>query len=598
MRGTGRAVVAATAGHVLFLLVLLLVGVQESMQARKIVGPVARVNCSCVYSTGIPQNVERARDVALQDQLSVAHDITLPAFRGDLFMPLNFSWATGRVINEALTCFYVSPKFAEWITHDNVFPTSCFAENLCFSYNRSRGHWNVTYPSDNLTDIHVAVRNVWDTLKIMRVDLDPRSAETQSIAAEEEKEEEEEATQLTAERTEEQQLRPQTAFQPLRLVLMRFHAGNIYHDIHDTWRVAFQVAAMAGLYDWDNFKLRTEHVTFNVLICDIKRPPRCEREAFFLPMISDFPINYRPENTFCMDRGFIGLPEIEPDDQWNFGFPPFEARYNPWTMLFARESVRRAITMRESSQYAAVSEALAQNARRASPQHRNQKPPTVSDDEWQLWLIEQQASLLASIERRVYWPLTEHVNGTFVTFVVRNESRRCRNYDSLVARFADTFGKRGYPFELVDFNNMTVPEQILVASRSTVMISPHGAGMTNALWMQPGAVLLELSGRQVPDLFFKNLAVNSKLVYFKYVARKTTDPREGMHMTQRRNNDFAIRVEEVMPLVTMALFASDREFGVPPAATRFRITRREVIAAGYDNLRLRNSKHLKDLPVD
>eukprot|EP00053_Salpingoeca_punica_P007713 m.70077 g.70077 ORF g.70077 m.70077 type:complete len:577 (+) comp14288_c0_seq4:350-2080(+) len=576
MRGTGRAVVAATAGHVLFLLVLLLVGVQESMQARKIVGPVARVNCSCVYSTGIPQNVERARDVALQDQLSVAHDITLPAFRGDLFMPLNFSWATGRVINEALTCFYVSPKFAEWITHDNVFPTSCFAENLCFSYNRSRGHWNVTYPSDNLTDVHVAVRNVWDTVKIMEVDLDPRPFEAPTLL-------------------EEREPQAEGAIKPVRFVLMRFHAGNIYHDIHDTWRVAYQVAALAGLYDWENFKLRTELVRLGVLACRLGKA-RCARDGFFLPLVSAHPLDYNPPDTFCIEHGFVGLPEIEPDGQWNFGSPPFAARYNPWTMLFAREAVRRAITLRESSQYTEVSEAIAKEVRQKS--REAMRNTSMSEEEWHLWLIEQQASLLASIERRVYWPLTETPSGTFVTFVVRAESRRCLNFDSLVAAFAETFGKRGYPFRVLDFSTLSLPQQILLASRTTVMISPHNAGLTNAVWMQPGAVMLELTNPFRLDVQFENLAVNSKLVYFKYVARKTTDPREGMHMTQRRNNDFAIRVEEVMPLVTMALFASDREFGVPPAATRFRITRREVIAAGYDNLRLRNSKHLKDLPVD
>eukprot|EP00053_Salpingoeca_punica_P007709 m.70147 g.70147 ORF g.70147 m.70147 type:complete len:598 (+) comp14288_c0_seq14:350-2143(+) len=591
MRGTGRAVVAATAGHVLFLLVLLLVGVQESMQARKIVGPVARVNCSCVYSTGIPQNVERARDVALQDQLSVAHDITLPAFRGDLFMPLNFSWATGRVINEALTCFYVSPKFAEWITHDNVFPTSCFAENLCFSYNRSRGHWNVTYPSDNLTDIHVAVRNVWDTLKIMRVDLDPRSAETQSIAAEEEKEEEEEATQLTAERTEEQQLRPQTAFQPLRLVLMRFHAGNIYHDIHDTWRVAYQVAALAGLYDWENFKLRTELVRLGVLACRLGKA-RCARDGFFLPLVSAHPLDYNPPDTFCIEHGFVGLPEIEPDGQWNFGSPPFAARYNPWTMLFAREAVRRAITLRESSQYTEVSEAIAKEVRQKS--REAMRNTSMSEEEWHLWLIEQQASLLASIERRVYWPLTETPSGTFVTFVVRAESRRCLNFDSLVAAFAETFGKRGYPFRVLDFSTLSLPQQILLASRTTVMISPHNAGLTNAVWMQPGAVMLELTNPFRLDVQFENLAVNSKLVYFNQKSFIGEDPRGPQPDKDRvkGNITFEIVAEEIIPLVTLALYASDREFGAPqgPEAHVVPIDKEEAILAGLDSHRHKFSR--------
>jgi capsular polysaccharide biosynthesis protein len=54
----------------------------------------------------------------------------------------------------------------------------------------------------------------------------------------------------------------------------------------------------------------------------------------------------------------------------------------------------------------------------------------------------------------------------------------------------------GLPISIVEFETMTVEEQIQAVSSSTVMLAAHGAGMSHAAWMRPGAAVVEVLMRQ------------------------------------------------------------------------------------------------------
>jgi len=50
---------------------------------------------------------------------------------------------------------------------------------------------------------------------------------------------------------------------------------------------------------------------------------------------------------------------------------------------------------------------------------------------------------------------------------------------------------RAFDFSVIHFEDLSLREQILVASRSTAMVGPHGAGFLHTLFMQPRSLVVE-----------------------------------------------------------------------------------------------------------
>jgi capsular polysaccharide biosynthesis protein len=51
---------------------------------------------------------------------------------------------------------------------------------------------------------------------------------------------------------------------------------------------------------------------------------------------------------------------------------------------------------------------------------------------------------------------------------------------------------RRFEFEVIRAENCPFPEQVRLARRARYLVSNHGAGLTNMLFMEPGASVLEL----------------------------------------------------------------------------------------------------------
>jgi capsular polysaccharide biosynthesis protein len=47
-------------------------------------------------------------------------------------------------------------------------------------------------------------------------------------------------------------------------------------------------------------------------------------------------------------------------------------------------------------------------------------------------------------------------------------------------------------FEMIDWSGLTFAEQVQLASEAAVLVGPHGANLTNCLFMREGALLIEL----------------------------------------------------------------------------------------------------------
>lgn len=72
------------------------------------------------------------------------------------------------------------------------------------------------------------------------------------------------------------------------------------------------------------------------------------------------------------------------------------------------------------------------------------------------------------------------------------------------AELAGVLSRHG--FEIVEMERMDLEQQIRLMSATKVLAGPHGAGLTNTMFMDEGATLLELRQAEGPPLSFMKLA--------------------------------------------------------------------------------------------
>jgi len=91
----------------------------------------------------------------------------------------------------------------------------------------------------------------------------------------------------------------------------------------------------------------------------------------------------------------------------------------------------------------------------------------------------------------------------------RASKRRISNEEEVIAIL------RHFDFEIVHFEEHPFEEQVRIAAATKVMVSNHGAGLTNMLFMPEGGRILELrrAGERERNCFF-NLASTARLDYY------------------------------------------------------------------------------------
>ncbi|KAJ2981389.1 hypothetical protein NQ176_g2048 [Zarea fungicola] len=104
-----------------------------------------------------------------------------------------------------------------------------------------------------------------------------------------------------------------------------------------------------------------------------------------------------------------------------------------------------------------------------------------------------------------------------VTFVDRKGSRELVDQDAHIEAL-----RKAVPhmqLEVVDFASMPLAEQIKVARRTDVLVGVHGAGLTHAMFMKPGSVLVEILPIDFTHKGFRNLAQMLGHRYFRTHAK-------------------------------------------------------------------------------
>lgn len=109
-----------------------------------------------------------------------------------------------------------------------------------------------------------------------------------------------------------------------------------------------------------------------------------------------------------------------------------------------------------------------------------------------------------------------------------------------------------------DFEASTFANQVALMASSDVLIGPHGAGLTNVLFMKPQSVLIELLPNGWSDPCYRNLAIFSGKTYmFWQQANSSLSEHEmmkgGKMVKLGRHGNFHADVGEVMCLLRSAV---------------------------------------------
>lgn len=94
-------------------------------------------------------------------------------------------------------------------------------------------------------------------------------------------------------------------------------------------------------------------------------------------------------------------------------------------------------------------------------------------------------------------------------YVSRKGRRKCVNEQEVFALLA----ARGFTF--VDDKPRSLSEQIGIFSSAKVIVAPHGAALTNLLWCEEGAQVVELFGETYQPPYYRNLSAFRSLNYHK-----------------------------------------------------------------------------------
>lgn len=351
-----------------------------------------------------------------------------------------------------------------------------------------------------------------------------------------------------------------------------FAESNAYHEIVEFAASLFETSFNSNkdYYDQKNLKFDRDLRVFLLS----SRTSTAPFEKDILGAISRHPITYLKDlkKPVCFQKAWFSLPFfVRADSRFELRYSPFKAKTNPIRMLFAREIVRFIY------------------------QRRFENQTFVFDRQQDLPDVPSVVKKLAEEEIMNFWPLQspDSPRGTSIVFIRRIQKRQISNWEELMTRFEEELGTRGYKIQILKFEGMKAPEQVMKTSRATVMIGGHGAGLSHAMWMQPGSVLLELRRRQNNRCFFQFLCSDHGIKYLLYQPQRPlkTLTRTGIPEGGSIDSDFEVEVDVVMEQIKVALFISDQKFGVSANCTKpISVEELASAAAALQGIHINNNK--------
>ncbi|MGZ3885734.1 MAG: glycosyltransferase family 61 protein, partial [Bacteroidia bacterium] len=131
--------------------------------------------------------------------------------------------------------------------------------------------------------------------------------------------------------------------------------------------------------------------------------------------------------------------------------------------------------------------------------------------------------------------LVKHVKGTVKKDRIyvsrgRQKTRRVSNEQDVINVLKE------FNFEVVFFEGLSFNEQMELVRNTRVMVSSHGANLTNLMFMQPGAKVLELIRDQQPNFCYWALASVCGLDYYYQLCNIAASDHLQVHTDRLRQN--------------------------------------------------------------
>eukprot|EP00457_Paulinella_chromatophora_P004459 gb/GEZN01004471.1/.p1 GENE.gb/GEZN01004471.1/~~gb/GEZN01004471.1/.p1 ORF type:complete len:628 (+),score=53.68 gb/GEZN01004471.1/:63-1886(+) len=140
---------------------------------------------------------------------------------------------------------------------------------------------------------------------------------------------------------------------------------------------------------------------------------------------------------------------------------------------------------------------------------------------------------------------SQDINGSTTETQARQASGRPRtvpNVSALLVALREAVGAENV-FELVG-SDLSVGQQVELSRHARVLLGPHGAGLTNALWLTPGSALIEF-GLTPRIQAFQHLAANLDLRYFRVEQLSTSLHRPYPALSGAQIDELAGLVTEI-----------------------------------------------------
>lgn len=119
-------------------------------------------------------------------------------------------------------------------------------------------------------------------------------------------------------------------------------------------------------------------------------------------------------------------------------------------------------------------------------------------------------------------PLKEKDLDTIV-YKVRTGRRCILNDKEIIESIKENFGNK-YKINVVDFSKMTFEEQIESMNGCKLFIGCHGAGFTNAYFMEPGTNILEIFPESFYTSCFQEICKRKTINHFYLHGKSTKEP--------------------------------------------------------------------------
>lgn len=134
-----------------------------------------------------------------------------------------------------------------------------------------------------------------------------------------------------------------------------------------------------------------------------------------------------------------------------------------------------------------------------------------------------ESALVDAMRRRMlnYYKLDDRISprqapeSPTITIIDRKKTRMIWDFESMVAMIRSRFPHAN--ITVVDFAQLTLRDQVRLATETDILVGIHGAGLTHSIWLKPTSVVVEIK----PPLFPGGLGYFAQLSGASYFEGRT-----------------------------------------------------------------------------